>query len=248
MAKSHPEDKDLRGDVETVYYLKSDVRRKQRRMIEATEACERATAIGVERVGTRVGERRFGRHLAWSFQKLGLLRAEVGRTAEAIEVQQHAVAIRERLCSDAPTDDGLQAEWASAVHYLGMIHRRAGQAPEALDAFRKARTILERLRKPDATNLYNLACEWALCGETLRQRSGPLTAAEELERRASAGRAMAALHRSIAAGFGNAAHLRSDSDLGFLRTRPEFQLLLSDLVFPRFPFVGDPFKKQVEAR
>jgi hypothetical protein len=54
---------------------------------------------------------------------------------------------------------------------------------------------------------------------------------------------MAALHRAVAAGFGDAAHLRSDSDLVLLRTRPDFQLVLSDLVFPRFPFAGDPFKK-----
>jgi hypothetical protein len=186
--------------------------------------------------------------LAWTFQKLGLLRAAVGRTAEAIEIQQRAVAIRERLSSAEPTDDGLQAEWASALHYLGMTHRGAGQAAEALNAVRKARSILEQLRKPNATNLYNLACEWALCGEILGQGSGPLTAAEDVERRESAGRAMSALHHAVAAGFGDAAHLRSDSDLIFLRTRPDFQLLISDLVFPRFPFVGGHVEKPVEAR
>jgi tetratricopeptide (TPR) repeat protein len=248
LAKSHSSDKDLQGDVESTYYFISDIRRKQGRMIEATEACERATALGVERCGRGAGDRRSGRHLASTFQKLGLLRAAVGRTAEAIEIQQRAVAIRERLSSAEPTDDGLQAELASALHYLGMTHRGAGQAADALNAFRKARTILERLREPNATNLYNLACEWALCGEILGQRSERLTAAEDAERRESAGRAMAALHHAVAAGFGDAAHLRSDSDLVLLRTRPDFQLLLSDLVFPRFPFVGGQFEQPAQAR
>jgi hypothetical protein len=60
------------------------------------------------------------------------------------------------------------------------------------------------------------------------------------EGRTYAHRAMAALRRSVNAGFLDIEKLRSDPDLDALRSRPDFQMLLLDVAFPRDPFAPGP--------
>ena len=43
---------------------------------------------------------------------------------------------------------------------------------------------------------------------------------------------MALLRAAVAAGWRNAAHMRSDTDLDALRARPDFHLLMMDLAMP----------------
>jgi hypothetical protein len=47
--------------------------------------------------------------------------------------------------------------------------------------------------------------------------------------REEADKAMVWLHKAVAAGWTNAAHMRKDTDLDFLRDREDFQKLLADL-------------------
>jgi hypothetical protein len=52
---------------------------------------------------------------------------------------------------------------------------------------------------------------------------------------AEADRAMAVLKRLVAEGYRDAT-IRTDPDLGLLRSRPEFQVLMMDLAMPAEPF------------
>jgi eukaryotic-like serine/threonine-protein kinase len=56
------------------------------------------------------------------------------------------------------------------------------------------------------------------------------------EGRAEGDRAMEALRRAVAAGWGDLAKVRTDPELDTLRPRSEFQLLILDIAFPVEPF------------
>lgn len=125
----------------------------------------------------------------------------------------------------------------AAVHYrkvlgssltrLGVAVRATGQPNEAAAALRRAIKTHEGLpaRAPD--DEYDIAGGHA-------QLSAPAgdTAAGKVE----SDLAWASLRRAITAGYDNVALLRDDSDLGPIRARPEFRLMLMDLEFPPDPF------------
>ena len=46
------------------------------------------------------------------------------------------------------------------------------------------------------------------------------------------------LREAVTAGFRDLAHIRTDTDLDPLRSRPDFQLLMMDLAFPAEPFAA----------
>jgi eukaryotic-like serine/threonine-protein kinase len=54
--------------------------------------------------------------------------------------------------------------------------------------------------------------------------------------RAEADRAMTSLQQAVSGGFGALRNARGDPSLDPLRSRPDFQLLLMDLLFPKDPF------------
>ena len=92
---------------------------------------------------------------------------------------------------------------------------------------------MERLPRLTADNLYDLACYQALLSGVLQRPGSGSSAAEG---QAAADRAMNRLRESVAAGFRDSAHMRNDTDLDPLRTRPDFQALMMDLAFPPDPF------------
>ena len=102
---------------------------------------------------------------------------------------------------------------------LALALRKAGRIEESADV------VLDRMSRcgEDPGELYNAACELALC---VPLASGPDDA------RRYADQAMAALRRAVQAGFRNAPHAREDPDLEALRPRPDFQMLLMDLSMP----------------
>jgi hypothetical protein len=57
---------------------------------------------------------------------------------------------------------------------------------------------------------------------------------------------MAILRRAVAAGYRNAVHMRSDTDLALLHTRSDFGDLLADLNLPAVPFAGGHYEQPVE--
>jgi hypothetical protein len=49
---------------------------------------------------------------------------------------------------------------------------------------------------------------------------------------------MVVLRRAVAGGYRNVTWMNRDPDLDALRSRPDFQLLMLDLVLPAEPFAG----------
>jgi tetratricopeptide (TPR) repeat protein len=114
--------------------------------------------------------------------------------------------------------------------------------PEVIDLrlrhFEKAKDVAgvrataemwERLNRTDANSLYNAACFRAVTAAILKV--DPESAGAEATKLANeeADRAMAWLHKAVATGYKDAAHMAKDSDLNALRGREDFKKLLAEL-------------------
>jgi tetratricopeptide (TPR) repeat protein len=86
--------------------------------------------------------------------------------------------------------------------------------------------MLEKRQPTDADSLVNAACCRAMTA-SLQAKANDEGAARLA--REEADKAMVWLHKAVAAGWTNAAHMRKDTDLDFLRDREDFQKLLADL-------------------
>ena len=97
--------------------------------------------------------------------------------------------------------------------------------------------MLQELASPRPGDIYDIACNQALLSAVPRETG---SGASFVDGAATADKAMASLRRAVAAGWGQAAHMRVDTDLEPLRFRPDFQMLLMDMAFPADPFArGD---------
>jgi serine/threonine-protein kinase len=180
------------------------------------------------------------RDLALSHFSLGFILHAIGRRDEARASYQDALAIRERLASSAPDDSRSQSDLAWSYLQLGGLEREAGRAGEALASYRRAATVLEGLPRPQALDLYNLACSLSVSSALAVEMRTASPGVGPVEGRALADRAMTALRRAVAAGYKDFVKYREDPDLNPLRHRDDFRALIMDCLFPEWPFEGGP--------
>jgi hypothetical protein len=106
-----------------------------------------------------------------------------------------------------------------------MMNRRLRYFEKAKDAVgcRETAERWERLNRTDAASLYDAACVRAVTAAVLRATGKPEEAT------AQADRAMDWLRKSVAAGYKNAAKVKTDKDLDVLRDRADFKALVAGL-------------------
>src|SRR4029077_4054735 len=99
-------------------------------------------------------------------------------------------------------------------HYKGLAQalRAIGRPDEAAGAA----SDRMKLWPGNPGELYNAACEFALCVPIAREAAAKKRYADE---------AMAAMRAAVAAGWSNASHTARDPDLAPLRERPDYQAL-----------------------
>ena len=84
----------------------------------------------------------------------------------------------------------------------------------------------------DPVELYNVACDLALCEPVVKQSA---------EQQEAAAEAVRTLSQAVTAGWSDPLHTSRDPDLDSLRDRDDFRALLGEL-FDR-PFPSDVFKQ-----
>jgi tetratricopeptide (TPR) repeat protein len=173
--------------------------------------------------------------LAQSHQVIGSIQDQTGHPLEALASYERARAILQKLTDLNPSLTLFQNRLAMSHSYLGLARQRGGRPAEAAVEFRRAIAIMERLAilQPDGYNLYNLACFRSLLSG-IGAQPGSGIPPEEVSRVAD--QAVQALHQAVAAGSRDVAFMRRDTDLDPLRSRPDFQMLILDLDFPKDPF------------
>ena len=83
--------------------------------------------------------------LASSYNNIGNLMLDTGRTGEASEFLRRALAIRQRLARDEPASAEHQHDRASSHLNIGNLLRATGGQAEALRSYEQAVEILDRL-------------------------------------------------------------------------------------------------------
>jgi tetratricopeptide (TPR) repeat protein len=219
------------------------------RSSEAEAAYRKALVLKQRLVADRPANLDTRRRLGSGHRNLGLWLSRAGKPSEAEAEYRAALTHLQRVVDGDPADveargnlaatrsdlEKLLLSLADTRSKLGKDLLSMGKPAEALDSFRVACSVLERMPTPTTSQLYDLACYQALtAGAAADARSGRPVA----EARAGADRAMATLHRAVAGGYRNLAHTRIDTDLDSLRSRDDFRLMMMDLAFPDSPFAA----------
>jgi tetratricopeptide (TPR) repeat protein len=110
---------------------------------------------------------------------------------------------------------------ANAFYRLGYSHHAAKQYDKAIEAYERAAAIT-----PGPVILYNLACSYALKGDTEK--------------------AFNALDKAVAAGFGGVNQLKTDADLAKLRALPRFAQVVEKAERAARPCDFDPRYRQFD--
>jgi eukaryotic-like serine/threonine-protein kinase len=200
---------------------------------EAETEYRKALALFQKLADAEPGNPGWRRAVAMSLNNLADLDNDAGRFDAAIARLKESCAIHERLAHDHPTLSDYRSGLAFALTGLGRAHHRAGRSAQAVDPLRRAIALRDAIPNLNFDARYDLARDHGLLASIATDhRSGPSAGFAASE----ADRAMAVLRIAVAAGYRDAAGLRTDPDLAPLRDRPDFRLLLLDLSFPAEPF------------
>jgi serine/threonine-protein kinase len=153
----------------------------------------------------------------------------LGRTDAAHDDFKRARERVEKAAGDHPDAEALRV-LASAWRGLGKVNLEGGRPAEALAALKEAtrygRTLTARSR---GQSLYELACSLALQAAAAAKIPEPAGHEARAEERRSTEEAVQTLRQAIAAGWRNAAWMKRDPDLEWLRNRGDFQRLIDEL-------------------
>ncbi len=211
------------------------IHQETEKFAEALASFEQARAISQNLADANPAVTRFEGDLAQAYQGIGAVQDQTGHLAQALASFDRARAIFQKLADANPTLTLLQNRLAMSYSYVGLVRQRAGRPAEAAAEFQKAVAIMERLSnlQPSSFDLYNLACFQSLLSGIAAQPGSGLTGSDV---RNLGRQAVATLRRAVDAGLQDVAFMRKDADLGPLRSRPDFQMLLLDVAFPEEPF------------
>lgn len=163
---------------------------------------------------------------AASQYNLGLVQREAGRKVDALRSHRAALEIFQKLAASNPSEPEYRSNAAGALFNLGLLHRESGHHTEALRCFEQALALWEKLGDQNPEGLFVKATAFAQISE-LEGREGKGKAAGD--------QAMHLLRQVIAAGY-RAPKVTELNDLDPLRSRPDFPLLMMDIMVPVDPF------------
>src|SRR5262249_32951406 len=142
---------------------------------------------------------------------LGDVEAADSRTTEARACYEKALLIRRKAAEGDPADALARSLWADALRRIGTTRQASGQPAEAISDYRQSMAILEDLKSPPPTDVYDVACcQSLISGAALEPGSG-LTPASG---RVRAQQAVAGVREAFARGYSNLEWVgRGDPDL-----------------------------------
>jgi serine/threonine-protein kinase len=196
----------------------------------ALEQFKRATAIYEEFIRDDRDNVEFRWRLARCLDEVGRIHSLSGPPADAAVPLARAAEFYETLVRDDPVLYGV--DLTRNQLYLASQRALAGLPDEAKACLRRAEEIANRSSRVRPADLfYDMACDsslWSVAGQ-----DGVIAPAEREDR---SRRAIASLRRLVEGGHLHFGQIRRDPILDPLRSRRDFQELVSDLSFPVGPF------------
>jgi eukaryotic-like serine/threonine-protein kinase len=205
------------------------------RPAEALASHQAALAIRSALAGAQPAVTQFQKDLANGLNETGDALRVLGSTGDAQKSYERAREILKGLIEKNPDITENQVFLVQCLRGLGATERGAGRTANAVSTWRQAIAIGERLESSDGEPLYYLAGCHAQLG---RVASAPGAEISAQEGKSELDRAMDTLRRAVAAGYHPVKWMRRDPDLGPLRDREDFELLIEDLEFPAEPFAS----------
>jgi len=203
------------------------------RTSQAVASREPALAVATSLADSHLDDLGIQNELALAYLDTADLLGTTGKPSETLPWLDRALAMQRKIVEAEPSNQQYRKYLADGLRHRGIVLQKCSRPAQAVSAFRDAIDILEGLANPTPGDLYDAACiQSLLSGAALEAGSG-LTAADG---QAEADKAIERLRRVIAARWSQVALLRVDSDLDPIRSRPDFQLLIMDLVWPIDPF------------
>jgi eukaryotic-like serine/threonine-protein kinase len=160
------------------------------------------------------------------------IRRRQGRLAEARASCDEAVAIREAVINEFPEVLGYRVRLGECLMRSGQVRLASGDVPGAAADWRSAIEFYEKLGyRVGELATFEAGCHALL--SSIAGKSGSGVSADD--GRLEAERAMAILRPLVAGGY-HAPELKNESCLEPLRSRPDFQRMMMDVVFPNDAF------------
>jgi tetratricopeptide (TPR) repeat protein len=157
-----------------------------------------------------------------------------GQPDKAAVEFEAAIASKTQIVAASRTDFDRAAQelakretLSNAYTELARAQREAGRIKDAAATARERVTLWPG----ESSQLYNLACELAVCAP-LAGKTKERTAEQVAQQRQYADEAMQWLSTSILMGYNDLAHMQQDADLTALRDREDFKALMSRLTQP----------------
>jgi tetratricopeptide (TPR) repeat protein len=205
------------------------------RWTEALAAYRRALAVRRHLADANPTVSDYQNEAAFSHSAIGDALDHLGRPAEARVELDRALPIGEGLVSSHPGVLPYRETLAAALALTGRVHWHEGRPADAAGRIRRAIALLEdiaRIQPNGIHDLYLANFRSLLSGIAATPGSG-MSAAEA---GAAADRAMEHLGRSLRSGQSNVRAILEDHDFDPLRSRPDFRMLVMDLLLPSDPF------------
>jgi serine/threonine-protein kinase len=187
------------------------------RIPEAEALLRKGIGVAEGLVGEGAGAGRVGTPLTVGLIQTGNLLLREGRASEGIAMLRRSLEIAERFAKDQADAVGPQSVLASALRGVGRAEASSGNPKGARDAFDRARKIEAVLAETYPGSRYNMACSLALM----------IPVSDPDRREDLALQAVETLRTSLAAGYADIGQLKADPDLEPIRSRADFQALLS---------------------
>ncbi len=173
--------------------------------------------------------------LASALTRLGDVVRSSGRTALARDAYDRAIALRERLSKDNPTSPAYRGGLAFSLRRRGLVRRDLGDPAGAAADVRRALAIYDGLTTRSREDWYETACCHAAAAGLAKTAGSGISATEAAN---ETNAAIALLKKAVALGYPLADAVRTEPAFDPLRNRPDFRLLMMDLVIPAEPFVS----------
>jgi hypothetical protein len=204
--------------------------------LEAEAEFREALAIWQKMADDHPKSPEYRANMASGLSGLSDLLRRLGRTAEARDAAERAVALSEPLLREHPSIPTFATDLASSLHSRAMARLVLGDPARATADARRALAIWDGLATREGSHWF----ETARCHATLSTLSGrDGSGMPDPDGPAQAVRAIDSLRKAVGMGYRSMQTYRTDDALDPLRARDDFRLLMMDLAMPADPFSRD---------
>ncbi len=225
LVRLQPKEPRFRNDLAATWFSIARVQFFLKRRDEEAQSYERSREIRERLVKEFPQNVAFHNDLGTTLVNLGLTYGQTDHVEEALTTLRKAVEEKRLAFTAVPQSPDYRRGLNAAYGALGEVERVKGTPSASAAALLERRELWPE--QPD--ELYRIACEQALTATAVGRNKEPLSGDEQMERTLYLDQAMETLRRAVAGGFTDGDRLRKESAMAPLRSREEFQKLLTGL-------------------